>query len=144
MPLTVPCLKCKKKFIVRSKRAGTAVDCPACGFVMVLPPLKRILQKRQAGARASTTARPDVRPEPALDAPPLVEPIDDADLDVIEEPTATESEGLAGTSDDVLAVAGPETVVCPHCGGELCYEPALAEQVVTCPYCNGHLQMPRL
>ena len=52
MPLTVPCLKCKAKFQVPSKLAGTTVRCQACGFMLRLPSPEKILAKKLAPAKA--------------------------------------------------------------------------------------------
>jgi DNA-directed RNA polymerase subunit RPC12/RpoP len=146
MPLTVPCLKCKAKFVVKSKLAGRPVTCTACGFVMTLPPLKRILDRRRSrGARPDRARRAsDPEPLPMLELVEEIELVEDVEPDV-EESTATDFEPPAKPANRPPATpAEPVTVACPHCGGPLFHEPGLAGQVVACPYCAGHLQMPRL
>src|SRR5688500_10502127 len=118
MPLTVPCLKCKHKFQVSSKRAGTAVRCTACGHEIVLPTLDRLSEKRKAraarpvGSRASSTVELPADLVSSADPP---------------RPTMVEAE--ADTGHDV---SDPATVACPHCEGLLLHDASLAGQTVAC------------
>ncbi len=35
------------------------------------------------------------------------------------------------------------TVICPHCQGDVCVDPAWGGQVVDCPLCNGAMLLPK-
>ena len=133
MPLTVPCLKCKHKFQVSSKLAGTAVRCTACGHEVLLPTLKRLGEKRNARAarpvngRASSTVELPADLVSSADAPPGPTVLDAAP------DTAAH---------DVAPADEPATLACPHCEGLLLHDASLAGQTVACPHCGGHVQMP--
>jgi DNA-directed RNA polymerase subunit RPC12/RpoP len=139
MPITVPCVKCKAKFQVPSKLAGTTVRCKSCGAMLRLPSPERIQAKKQ-GATAGKSARAS-KPSPSSKAP--VEALESFDLF---ESADLETELLKPLSPEPAAPPAPEPTVlsCSHCEGLLYYDPNFANQTVACPHCGNHLIMPQL
>ena len=56
MPITVPCVKCKSRFQVPSKLAGTTVRCKQCGCAIRLPSPEKIQAKKQAAKAGATSS----------------------------------------------------------------------------------------
>ena len=145
MPITVPCLRCKTKFSVPSKLAGTTVRCKNCGCAMRLPSPEKIQAKKQAagakgaGARAGKSgAAPKPSPAGAAkqsSAGLLEEPFEFLELDA-------PKSGQGGAS--TAPLADPTVLSCSHCEGLLYYDPNFANQTVACPHCGNHLIMPEL
>jgi ribosomal protein S27E len=136
MPLTVPCLKCKRKFQVSSKLAGTPVRCAACGHVMTLPTLHRIKERRRLKAERRAAAL-----VPKEDLVPLELAEDEEPLEL---ELATDSADYTALEEEPPIASRPNTVACPHCQGLLFYESQLADKRVACPHCSQELLMPRL
>jgi DNA-directed RNA polymerase subunit RPC12/RpoP len=140
MPLTVPCLKCKAKFQVPSKLAGTTVRCQACGFMLRLPSPEKILAKKLAPAKAGKAAPNKTAPAPQLK--PAPQPVEEEFVgEFFEQPFDL---GNAAPAAPAPSAPEPTLLSCSHCQGLLYYDPNFANQTVACPHCGNHLVMPEL
>jgi DNA-directed RNA polymerase subunit RPC12/RpoP len=152
MPLTVPCLKCKTKFQVPSKLAGTTVRCQNCGFMLRLPSPEKIQAKKQAPGGPGKSA-PASKPAAGKSSPAPkhqpAKPTDDEYPALLEESFElyeAPADAAAKHAGQAAPVAVPEPTVlsCSHCEGLLYYDPNFANQTVACPHCGNHLVMPDL
>jgi DNA-directed RNA polymerase subunit RPC12/RpoP len=144
MPLTVPCLKCKTKFQVPSKLAGTTVRCQSCGFMLRLPSAEKIRAKKLAPNKAGKpapgksssrpTTTPTKTPMPAEEE--FVGDFFEQSLDFVGAPP--------GPAPSAPAAPEPTLLSCSHCQGLLYHDPNFANQTVACPHCGNHLVMPEL
>jgi DNA-directed RNA polymerase subunit RPC12/RpoP len=143
MPLTVPCLKCKTKFQVPSKLAGTTVRCQSCGFMLKLPSPEKIQAKKLAPSKAGKS--PPSKPAPAPNKPPPP-PEEEFVGDFFDQPLDFGNAAAASPKPSPAAAAPPEPTLlsCSHCQGLLYYDPNFANQTVACPHCGNHLVMPEL
>jgi DNA-directed RNA polymerase subunit RPC12/RpoP len=137
MPLTVPCLKCKTKFQVPSKLAGTTVRCQACGFMLRLPSPEKIQAKKLAPNKAGKSGRSKPAPPSKPVEEEFVGDFFDQPLDFGKAPAVPTPSGPA-------AAPEPTLLSCSHCQGLLYYDPNFANQTVACPHCGNHLVMPEL
>ena len=144
MPLTVPCLKCKAKFQVPSKLAGTTVRCQACGFMLRLPSAEKIQAKKLAPSKAgkpapgiASSSRPTTAPQ-KTPMPPQEEFVGDFFEQSLDFGKTAPAPGPA------VAAPEPTLLSCSHCQGLLYYDPTFANQTVACPHCGKHLVMPEL
>jgi DNA-directed RNA polymerase subunit RPC12/RpoP len=155
MPITVPCLKCKTKFQVPSKLAGTTVRCQNCGFMLRLPSPEKIQAKKQAAPAGSGKSAPASKPAAGKSAAAPkhkpAKPTDDDFPALLEEPfeffdgPVTDAAAKnAGQAAAPVAVPEPTVLSCSHCEGLLYYDPNFANQTVACPHCGNHLVMPDL
>jgi DNA-directed RNA polymerase subunit RPC12/RpoP len=157
MPITVPCLKCKTKFQVPSKLAGTTVRCQACGFMLRLPSPEKIQAKKKlptasAGKSASagkpiagSKSAPPPKPKPSPQKPAQNEFDGLAMFDEPFELIDTTNDATPGKATNAASPAPEPTVLsCSHCEGLLYYDPNFANQTVACPHCGNHLVMPTL
>lgn len=157
MPITVPCLKCKTKFQVPSKLAGTTVRCQACGFMLRLPsPAVIQAKKKSPTASAAKSASggkpitgnksaPAPKPRPSPQTPPKN---DTSGLAMFDEPfeliDTTNDAAPGKTANAASPTPEPTVLSCSHCEGLLYYDPNFANQTVACPHCGNHLVMPQL
>jgi DNA-directed RNA polymerase subunit RPC12/RpoP len=155
MPLTVPCLKCKAKFQVPSKLAGTTVRCQNCGFMLRLPSPEKIQAKKHSPGGAAKSApagksapTPKQKPAKATDDkfPALLEePLEFFEMpDDGPAPSPAAKNAAAKNAAAPVAVPEPTVLSCSHCEGLLYYDPNFANQTVACPHCGNHLVMPNL
>jgi DNA-directed RNA polymerase subunit RPC12/RpoP len=150
MPLTVPCLKCKAKFQVPSKLAGTTVRCQNCGFMLRLPSPEKIQAKKQAPAgtgKPAAASKPAAGKSPPAPRQKPAKTADDNFPALLEEPfeffDGPVADGPAKSAGPA-AVPEPTVLSCSHCEGLLYYDPNFANQTVACPHCGNHLVMPDL
>jgi DNA-directed RNA polymerase subunit RPC12/RpoP len=143
MPLTVPCLKCKTKFQVPSKLAGTTVRCQSCGFMLRLPSPEKIQAKKLAPNKAGASAHS--KPAPAPQHKPAPPPVEEEFVgDFFEQPLDLATTPAGPVSRTPAAAPEPTLLSCSHCQGLLYYDPNFANQTVACPHCGNHLVMPEL
>jgi DNA-directed RNA polymerase subunit RPC12/RpoP len=145
MPLTVPCLKCKTKFQVPSKLAGTTVRCQACGFMLKLPS-PEIIQAKKLAPGKKLGKSPASKPVSTSKPTPL--PVEEFVGDFFEQ-SLDFGNGPANATPAPSPAAAPPApeptlLSCSHCQGLLYYDPNFANQTVACPHCGNHLVMPEL
>lgn len=137
MPITVPCAKCKTRFQVPSKLAGTTVRCAKCGCMIRLPSSEAIRAKKQNGA-----PRPAPPPRPTSNTPSTDDAL--AVLRTDDAEAITEFIEPSPGGPIASAAADPAVISCNHCEGLLYYDPNFANQTVACPHCGNHLTMPEM
>ena len=147
MPITVPCAKCKTRFQVPSKLAGTTVRCKNCGTAIRLPSPDVIQAKKRSpgtdsgkpagktATHSSTPAKQQSAQEGFFDGPLEL-------LDLVDTDTGPSQKTTAGTTSQPSTE--PTVLSCSHCEGLLYYDPNYANQTVACPHCGNHLVMPEL
>jgi len=146
MPITVPCVKCKSRFQVPSKLAGTTVRCKQCGCAIRLPSPEKIQAKKRAAAagtgKRGTKVKPSTAPSPAASSQKSAKGTFEESFELMEMDFHEPAKGGGAASPG--PAAEPTVLSCSHCEGLLYYDPNFANQTVACPHCGNHLIMPEL